>query len=53
MKCEAEATIETALRANSFDENDVNDDDDDIDDDDDGSNAKRSKLWCPGEPVSL
>ena len=53
LKCEAEATIETALRANSFDENDVNDDDDDIDDDDDGSNAKRSKLWCPGEPVSL
>jgi len=56
LKCEAEATIETALRANSFDENDFNDDDDDIDDDDDdddGSNAKRSKLWCPGEPVSL
>ena len=51
LKCEAEATIETALRANSFDD-DVNDDDD-IDDDDDGSNAKRSKLWCPGEPVSL
>ena len=61
LKCEAEATIATALRANSFasfsssgeearDDDDF--DDDDIDDDDD-LNAKRSKLWCPGEPVSL
>jgi hypothetical protein len=61
LKCEAEATIATALRANSFassfsssggGEEKARDDDDDFDDDDLNA-GKRSKLWCPGEAVSL